>query len=266
MGTIIFVPNQFMNKRIQFFIFFMIFVLLLPTQASHAVGNTVLGVSTVYKESTGTVEFVVFIHSDEKVAGGSFDLVYDETLLSVSKSNVKTSDLLSTQLVSVNSETKGKISAAWGQVTGMQIKGDLLTIKGSVSTAGKGKNIPLKLKNVEIINENGKKVSVKVVNGAIKPFDGEVITHSSDVSVNKEDWTIHLNTPYLEGTLNEHAVTMKRGTTTVPISIEKVNSTTFKVIPLTQYSKTKYTLEITEQLTSNQGSQLQPVRFEFTVK
>lgn len=258
--------HTFMKKLIQIVVLVIVVSLLMPTQASHAVGKTVLGVSTVYTESTGSVNFSVFIRSDEPIAGGSFELVYDSTMLSVSKSNVKLGDALSSQIKSINNEKDGSVHIAWVTDNGQEMDGDLLNISGRVQSVGKGNTIPLQLKNVHLIDEKGNQVSVQVIQGAIKPFDGKQMTHSRSVAANKE-WTITLNEPFNEYSLNKYAVTIKKGSTNVPIIIEPISSTKFKVKPETKYSTGTYTLEITEQLTSLSGSKLkEPVRLEFTVR
>lgn len=258
---------SYMKKYIQYIVVLsLLLTILLPTQISHAAGKTIVGVSTVYKETTGSAKFSVFIKTSQPVAAGSLELVYDSTKLSVSKNGVKQGDAFTTQISSVNSGNAGKIVTAWASDSAVRMDGELLSITGSVTAKGKGEHIKLQLKNVELYNVNGKKIATQVIDGAIKPFDGTKKTHSENVPVTKE-WIVTLSVPVNDYSLNQHAVTVKRGSANVPIKIVTLSSTKFKVVPEKNYSRGKHTLEVSELVTSLNGNKLRkPVQLEFTVR
>ena len=241
-------------------------MLLLPATLAHAISKPVVGVSTVYMDKAGTVNLSVFIDSDERIAGGSFDLVFDPTMLTVKDKVVKEGTALSNQLTAINSAEPGKVSVAWAQTTGVSMKGTVVDFPSTVTKDGANKTINLALKNVKLFDAQGKEIAVQVLNGQVKPFTGEVKEHPGTVDVNKE-WTIRLSTPYNAATLNNQTVTVKRGTTAVEVTVTPIDATSFKVKPKNPYVKGKHTLEITDQLRSARGGKLnKPVRHEFTVK
>ncbi|MEK5039855.1 cohesin domain-containing protein [Sporosarcina sp. FSL K6-3457] len=241
-----------------------LFILLLPATLAHAISKPVVGVSTVYVEKTGTVNLSVFIDSDERIASGSFEMVYDPTLLTMR--TVKEGTAWSNQLKSLNSAEPGKVAVAWAQTTGVSMKGTVIDFSVSVPSASIGSTINLTLKNVKLFDAQGREIAAQVLDGQVKPFTGEVKEHPGTVDVNKE-WTIRLSTPYNPATLNNQTVTVKRGTVAVEVIITQIDATTFKVSPKNPYTKVKHTLEITDQLRSISGGKLnKPVRHEFTVK
>lgn len=253
-------------RNLKVFVLLSLFMLLLPATLAHAVSKPVLGVSSAYIEKAGPVNLSVFIDSDERIASGSFDVVYDPTLLTVRDKTVKEGTAWSKQLKSINSAEPGKVSVAWAQTAGVSMKGTVIEFPTTVLAAGVGSPINLTLKNVKLFDAQGKEIAVQVLNGQVKPFTGEVKVHPGTVAVDKE-WTIRLSTPYNPATLNNQTVTVKRGTVAVEVMITQIDATTFKVSPKNPYTKVKHTLEITDQLRSTGGGKLnKPVRHEFTVK
>ncbi|MEK4711869.1 cohesin domain-containing protein [Sporosarcina sp. FSL K6-5500] len=253
-------------RNLKVFVLLSLFMLLLPATLAHAVSKPVVGVSTVYMEKAGAVNLSVFIDSDERIAGGSFDVVYDPTLLTVKDKAVKEGTVWSNQLKAINSAELGKVSVAWAQATGVSMKGTVIEFPATVIAAGAGSTMNLTLKNVKLFDAQGNEISVQVLNGQVKPFTGDVKAHPGTVEVNKE-WTIRLSTPYNPATLNNQTVTVKRGTTVVEVTVKPINATSFKMTPKNPYAKGKHTLEITDQLRSEHGGKLnKPVRHEFTVK
>jgi len=258
-------PVLFM-KSIKVFVLLSLFVLFIPTTIASAVSKPVVGASTVYTEKTGTVNLSVFIDSDERIAGGSFELVYDPTQLTVRDKIVKPGPALTTQLTAINSAEVGKVAVAWAQGTGVSMKGTVIEFPATVTTEGAGTTVNLTLKNVELYDAQGKKIAVQVLNGQVKPFTGIEKIHPGTVDVNKE-WIIRLSTPYNPATLNNKTVTVKRGTVSVDVEVTRIDATTFKVKSKLPFNKAKHTLEITDQLRSAGGGKLrQPVRHVFTVK
>ncbi|WP_153730447.1 Ig-like domain-containing protein [Sporosarcina obsidiansis] len=236
---------------------------VIPTQA--AVKKTTVGVSSAFAERAGAVEIGIFISSDEKIAGGSLDIVYDADQLRIRDTDVKLTDTLSSYLSSGGSDAAGTVSLSFAKGTGSLVDGTVMNLSTYVETPGVGKEIALTLENVELYNEQGKKIDAQLVHGQIKPFKGKEDTYSNAVTGDKE-WVITLSNPYNLATLNTHAISMKRGTVSVPVEVEAVGDTKFKVKPVGKYARGTYTMEITEQLRSANGAKLsQPVRFTFKV-
>lgn len=256
-------PVLFM-RNLKVIVLLSLFMLLLPATLAHAVSKPVLGVSSAYIEKAGTVNLSVFIDSDERIASGSFEMLYDPTLLTVKAAKEGTA--WSKQLKSINSAESGKVSVAWAQAAGVAMKGTVIDFPATVTKDGAGSPINLTLKNVKLFDAQGKEIALQVLNGQVKPFTGDVQDHPVTVGVNKE-WIIRLSTPYNPATLNNQTVTVIRGATAVEVTVTRIDATSFKVTPKNPYVKGKHTLEITDQLRSTNGGKLKKaVRHIFTVK
>lgn len=258
--------HTYFMKKIKFLLVFSILLLLIPVIPTEAaVKKTAVGVSSAFVERTGSTTLTVFISSDEKIAGGSFDIIYNPDNLRINTTDVKMTDTLSDYLSSGGSDGTGKISMSFAKSSGSAIDGTIMEVKATVLTPGSGKINDLKLENVELYNEQGNKINAQLVNGQVKPFDGKDSTYSGTVGVDKS-WVITLSKPYNPATLNASAVSVKRGSTAFPIEVEAINDTQFRVKPIGSYLKTTYTLEVTDQLRSVNGAKLsQPVRLTFKV-
>lgn len=254
------------SKIIKVLVVFSLLLFWLPSTASQAKEKPILGVSTVYEKSIKTVDLAVYVQSDEKIAGGSFDITYDSSLLTVYDSSVAVGDALSGFMMnSKNGATGGKVSVAFANDTGLMVNGTVLAFKGRISKAGS--TINLDFDNVQFYGEDGKKIEVTIVDGAIKPFGGKETIHGEKVNSSKP-WTIELSTAYNRASLNEHTVSVKNSSgKLVDIVIMKVSNTKFTVKPKGNYARGTYTLEITEQLLSASGEKLkEPVQYSFTVQ
>lgn len=250
-------------KNMKVLILLSLVVLLLPSTFVQAKEKTLLGISTVYEERRTNIEVGVFIHTDEEIAGGSFDIVYDQNKMSVRKVDM---DGQLGSLSSSNYADAGTISVAWAKAEGEALKGTLLKV-----TAYPGKasdTIDFKFKNVHLYAEDGSEIAVQLLDGQIKPFPltGENNTHDSTEKIDKE-WTITLSKPFDPATLNEHTVKVKSGSNLVDVDVKRKNDNSFTVTPKGNYTRGTYILEITEQLHSLNGSKLnKPVRHEFRVQ
>lgn len=239
---------------------------MLPTINIEAKEKPILSVSTVYEKAVKTVDLAVFLQSDEKISSGSFDVIYDSTLLRVNDSSVVVGDVLSSYLLSSkNGSTAGKVSLAFANDTGATMNGTVLTFKGTIAKAGA--TIDLQFENAHFYGEDGKEIAVTLSNGAIKPFDGEEKTHLEKVD-NIRPWTITLSSAYHPASLNAYSVKVLNSVgKEMDVVLTKVSSTQFSVKPKGTYIRGTYTLEINEQLLSAGGSKLkEPVRFMFTVQ
>lgn len=238
-------------------------VLLLPL-IGQAAGNTVIGVSTVYQDKVGTVDLAVFIQGSENVASGSFDVEYDSTQLTIVDRDVKEGDILKDSLFSSNGEEAGKVSLAFANAAAGLQNGTLLTFKARVLNAGD--TVDLKLANVHFYSADGKEIPIQLIDGQIKPFNGDTKEYAGTVTGDKA-WTIKLSKSYNPASLNAYAVTVKRGTVNIDVTVVPKDDRSFTVTPKVNYPRGKYTLEITEQITSANGSKLnKPVRHVFSVQ
>lgn len=256
------------SKIIKVLVVFSLLLLWLPSTSStiQAKEKPILGVSTVYEKAVKTVDLAVYLQSDEKIAGGSFDVTYDSSLLTVSDSNVVVGDALSGFMMnSKNGANSGKVSVAFISDTGLTVNGDVLTFKGRILKAGS--TIDLNFENAQFYGEDGNEIAVTIMNGAIKPFSGKELTHGEKVNSSKP-WTIELSSEFNRSSLNEHTVIVKDNYgRQVDIVIMKVSNTKFTVKPKGTYTRGTYTLEITDQLLSATGERLkEPVRHIFTVQ
>lgn len=261
------VPITAMNtkKKMIFLSLFFAFTLLLPTSSiAKAEDTSFVGAATVYEGQRGrTVKVNLYIHGSEKIAGGSLNLLYDKSALTIQK--VELGDSLTDYMSSVNEDQAGKVSLTWAKAVGQMQEGTLLTITARL--AKPDETIALDLQDVQLFSENFSSITVETFDGAVKPFKGEAKKHESKVKRDKE-WNIRLNKAFNLATVNKHTVLVKdsRGNE-IAVNINMRNSETFTVSPKSNYVSGTYTLEITEQVQALNGTKLkQPVRYEFTVE
>ena len=231
-----------------------------------AADQSFVSVSTVYEsQKYKTVNISLYIHGTEEIAGGSLDLFYDKTALTVK--NVTMGDPLADYMTSVNKDQAGKVSLAWAKEKGQPQEGTLLTVTASLAKADE--NIALDLQNVQLFAEDFSVIKTNSFDGEVKPFKGELKKHESKVKGNKE-WTVRLNKEFHPATVNQHTVKVKdiRGNEVkVNIQLQPNAGNEFVVVPQNDYVRGTYTLEITEQVRALNGGQLtKPVRYEFTVE
>lgn len=253
-------------KNIKALLWLGILLLLIPAVPTQAASKkTAVGVSSAFLERTGSVDLAVFISSDEKIAGGSLDILYNTDQLRINANDVKMTDTLAPYLSSGGSDAAGKITLAFAKSTGSTIDGTVMEVKATVLAGGSGQVNELKLANVELYTEQGKKITVQLIDGQVKPFIGKEQTFADPVTPDRS-WVITLSKPYNPATLNAQAVSMKRGSIVVPVEVEVVSATKFRVKPVGTYPRGTYTMDITDQLRSANGAKLsQPVRFTFKV-
>ncbi|AXH98294.1 hypothetical protein DV702_00385 [Sporosarcina sp. PTS2304] len=253
-------------KNIKTLIWLSILLLLIPAIPTQAATNqTAVGVSSAFLERTGVVNLSVFISSDEKIAGGSLDILYDTEKLRINATDANMTNALSSYLTSGGSDGAGTISLSFAKATGSVVDSTVMEIKATVLAGGSGQVNELTLANVELYTEQGKKITAQLIDGQIKPFEGKEETYTKPVTGNKS-WVITLSTPYNPATLNAQAVSMKRGSYVVPVEVEVVSAKQFRVKPVETYTRGTYTMDITDQLRSANGKKLsQPVRFTFKV-
>ncbi|OKL37641.1 cohesin domain-containing protein [Domibacillus mangrovi] len=243
---------------------FFAFVFLLPNPIVKAEGKSFVGATTIYEGQKGkTLKISLYIHGSEKIAGGSLDLLYDKTALTVQKTEA--GDQLTGYLSSVHTGQDGKVSLVWAKAVGETQEGTLLTITARLLKADETTN--LDLQNVKIYSKNGSAIAVDSFDGSVKPFKGDVRKHKSKVKGDKE-WSVRLNNEFNSATVNKHTVTVKdSGGNAIDVKIKVRDSKVFVVSPKSNYSRGTYTLEITEQVRSLKGSKLkQPIKYEFSVE
>lgn len=252
------------TKTLQVFMLLSLLLLLLPSTLAQAKGQPVIGVSNGYTERADYVDIGVFIQSDEKIASGSFDLVYDSDLLKVTDRDVVLGDQLMNYLTSKSGVEEGKVTLSFAKATGETFDGTLMKIKTRVMSVNEP--IYIKFKNAQFYDEKGTKVNVKLLDGLIKSFTGDTQTHEKTETLDKV-WTITLSNAFNPATLNEHTVKVTSGTRIVDVILTPINSTSFTVTPKGNYTRGTYTLEISDQLRSANGSKLnKPIRHIFKVQ
>jgi len=253
------------SKRLKVLVMFLLFALILPNPLVQAVTKPVVGVSTVYTEKVGTIQVGVFIASDSKIASGSFELEYDEKLLRIRNQDLTIGETISPALTSTNGAKAGTVSVSWAQASEQTLNGTLLTVSAYMLKAGETANISLK--NVKLYSGNGTPIDIQLLDGAVKPFKGETKVHNKKEQPNKE-WTVTLNKEFNPSTLNKHTVVVKnsRGAL-VEVKVKKKTNNSFTVTPISNYGAGKYTLEISEQVRSINGSKLnKAIKHEFTIQ
>lgn len=223
-----------------------------------------VGVETVYESQQGrTVNFKLYIHGNKKIAGGSLDLLYDQTALSVQKAEV--GDQLSNYMISVNTDQPGKVALAWAKAQGQIQDGTILTITARLLKSNMTTN--LDLQNAELYKDDLSKITGNVFDGQVKPFKGDLKKHDSKVKGNKA-WTIKFNKAVDPATVNENTVMVKdsRGND-IDVDVKAKDNKAIVVTPKSDYPRGTYTLLITEQVRTLDGSMLtRPVKYEFTVE
>lgn len=253
------------TKKYGRFLFVLIaFALLLPTPFVKAEGKSIVGATTVYESQRGKiVKANLYIHGNEKIAGGSLDLLYDKTALTVQKAEI--GDQLSDYITSVNTEQAGKVSLTWAKGAEQQQEGTLLTLTVRLEKADE--TTALDLQDVKLYGEDFSTIAVDAYDGDIKPFKGDKKKNSSKVKGDKE-WTIRFNTAFNPATVNNHTVRVKdsRGNE-IDVSAKVRDNNVIVISPKSDYARGTYTLEITEQVRALNGSKLkQPVQYEFSVE
>lgn len=257
-------PILFMKKLKIILVVTLVWLLMPTSLQATASTKPVIGVSTVY--TAGAVNVAVFIESNERIAAGSFDIVYDPLLLTVRDKTVKEGAALATQLTSIHSAEPGKIGVSWAQLDGVAMKGAVIEFPATVTRDGVGAAIALSMKNVHLYDAQGKEIAVQALSGEVKPFNGKTEVRQGTVDTQYE-FKVRLSTPYNKATLNSYTVVVKRGTTVVDVVLTPIDAQTFSIKPVTSFAKGKHTIEITDQLRSAGGGKLkEPVRYEFTVK
>lgn len=256
-----------MSKLTKFLFAFSAFALMLPNQPAKAAETSeksVISASTVYEERKGrTVTLDIYISGKDKIAGGSLEIDYNESALTVSK--VDAGDQLQGYLSSVNSEEDGTVSLTWAKAEGEVQKGTLLTVTARLTNGNEA--IALDLNNVQLFKEDGSLMETDVFDGAVKPFDGKKQTHDKKVAGDR-DWKITLNKDFNPATVNTKTVKIldSRGTE-VEIVVNVTGQRVFTVKPKTTLARGTYTLLITEQVHSRDGKPLkEPIQFEYTVE
>lgn len=243
--------------------FFALSLWLLPSMAK-ATEKSFVEATTVYEAQKGkTVNISVYIHGSEKIAGGSLNLLYDQTELTVQK--VELGDQLSSYISSVNSDQDGKVSLEWAKATGQVQEGTLLTITARVLKVNE--TTALDLQDVQLFDEDSSAIAVDSVDGAVKPFKGSTKKNSSKVNANKA-WTVRFNRAIDPVTVNKYTVRVKdsRGKE-IDVNVKESGSKALVVSPKSNYARGTYTLEITEKIRMVNGNQLKtPIRYEFSVK
>ena len=253
------------KKIVKGLVIFCLLLCMLPNTLAQATTKSILGVSTVYTDKVGTIQLAVFVASEEKIGSGSFELNYDSSILRIRDVDLTTGDAISSSFMSTNASEAGKVSVAWAGKEGQSLNGAIINISAYVLKAGQTATISFE--NGALYSIDGSEVAVELLDGEVKPFTGETTVNSTKEAANKS-WTVTLSGDYNPATLNKYTVLVKNSRNiAVEVKLEKRTNNSFTVTPITNYPSGKYTLEITEQLRSVNGSKLNPARkHEFVIQ
>lgn len=245
-----------------------LFVLLgcvLPINVADGATKPVLGASTVYTDKTGTVGIAIFIASEQKIASGSFDIMYDSNLLKIREQDITIGEVIAPTLTSLYGSEAGKVSVAWAQAEGQTLDGTVVKLSPNVLKAGQATTI--RLANVKLFSEDGTEIVAEVLDGQIQPFNGKKSVHSKKEKSNKA-WTITLSQDVNMATVNKHTVVVKNNKgVALDIKVDKKTNHSFTVTPVSQYPTGKYILEISDQVRSVNGNKLtQAIQYEFEIE
>lgn len=247
-------------------VIFAIGLLLPPEQFAKAdvSEKSFVGVESVYENQKGKmVNINLYIHGTDKIAGGSLELAYDQTALSVQKAVI--GDQLANYISSVNIDQPGKVSLDWAEADGHIQDGTILTITAQLLKADE--TTSLDLQNVSLFKDDFSMIPIDTFNGEVKPFNGTVKKHDAKVQANKE-WTVHFNKEFNPSTVNKHTVMVKDSMGNgIDTNVTLSNQNTLIVTPISNYKSGTYTLLITDQVRTLDGTRLkQPVKYQFTVQ
>lgn len=271
--------SNFMKKRKRIWMTIASTMLLLvgiisyPTtkspQVVEAAGQGQIMVTSSYEERRGrTVSLSILLSDVDDVSAGSFELHYDADVGYVT--GAEKGDALPGDALFVNNVEQarnGVIKAAWASEESLA-EGALLTLDFRLMHRNRKNSTDLDLSNVQIFDEDGDPISLNVVDGDVKPFDGKKNASKKNINSNKT-WTITFNTPMNRSTLNPHTikVTSDRTGEEIPVKVQmSKDKKSVTVSPVKHYIKGSYTLTISDQIQSTHGDQLKEgVQLPFTV-
>lgn len=227
-------------------------------------------ITSSYDDTRGrTASLAVLVSEVEDAAAGSFELHYDSDVGYVT--GVDKGDMLPSDSIFIENTEKardGVMKFAWAGNDTLNEEGTLVDIDFRVVHGNRKDTTSLQLKNVQLFDEDGKEISVNVVDGDVKPFDGKKRTAKKNIDQNKA-WKIEFNTPMNRSTLNPHTITVKDDRTGEKLPIRVSLSKDKKIVTVTSvksYPKGSYTLTISDQIQSQRGAALkEAVQLPFTV-
>ncbi|MCI2253882.1 cohesin domain-containing protein [Domibacillus sp. PGB-M46] len=232
------------------------------TEAAEA--ESVIGATTAYEGTKGKVVTVtVYVEGAEESAGGSIKLSYDDTALTISKTEAGSE--LDGYLTSINSASPGTIEATWAKAEGELQKGTLLTFQARLAKTIE--KTAVNIEDAELYKADLSTLAVKTFDGEVKPFPGSEQKRDSKVKNNKE-WIVRLNNAVHPATVNKHNVwvTNKYGKL-IDVNVQVSDKTSFNIVPKVPYASGTYTITISDQIRGQDGKQLKnPIKYEFTVE
>jgi len=226
-------------------------------------------VTSSYEERRGrTVSLSVLLTDSDDVDAGSFELHYDADVGYVTEAE-KGDALSSDALFALNTEQarNGVVKAAWASDESLE-EGAILNLEFRLMHRNRKNQTDLDLSNVQVFDEDGDRISLNVVDGDVKPFEGKTESNKKNIKSDKE-WTITFNTPMSRSTLNPHTIKVKADRTgeEIPVKVQmSKDKKSVTVSPVKHYIKGSYTLTISDQIQSANGDPLKEgVQLPFTV-
>lgn len=226
-------------------------------------------ITSSYEERRGrTVSLSVLVSDVEDVSAGSLELHYDADVGYVTGS--EKGDALPDNALFVNNTEQAKngvIKAAWASETNLE-DGALITLDFRLMHRNRKNNTDLDLSNVQLFDKDGDPVTVNIVDGDVKPFEGNKKASQKNINSNKS-WTITFSTPMNRSTLNPHTITVTEDRTgdEIPVKVQmSKDKKSVTVSPVKHYVKGSYTLTVSDQIQSSHGDSLkEAVQLPFTV-
>ena len=250
---------------------FVLLFALLPWQGdASAVGKGSLIVSSVYEDSARkTVSISVEASDIENMASGQLELRYDPQV-GYARS-VEAGSAVSGSISTVNDEAAkdGIIKFAWISTEELSSDGELLNLEFYTTHEQGVKATDLELVQTQVFDESGKAINVSLVEGFVKPFDGQVDA-SEEVTEDKE-WTVTFSTPMEPTSINERSVYITNESRGYVHNADLSLSSDGKVLTVTPKESYggyfDYSLVVSENVRSKTNTKLkQAVKVPFTVE
>jgi hypothetical protein len=259
-----------MHTKTRYF-FILLTVLILTLSQSPSLTGAItsdsrgsITVETKYEEQRGNYTIEIHAHNLEDLAGGSFELRFDGSMLNAR--SLKPGDALHKEYFDHNLDNNS-VKVAWAAAEGKDTDGTLFEMEYRLTSNGNKSEI--NLHNVQLFDDKLNKLDVDVINGGIKPFDGDTRKSSKNVKPD-HPWTITFSNPVHRSTVNRQTIYVvnnlgQRVQTRPDISSDGKQITLHP--PVGNYKAGDFTLVITDQIRTPRGTALkQAVKMDFSIE
>lgn len=218
------------------------------------------------------IELAVLGQGIDDVAGGVIEFEFDEKIVKLENTSVgedlQSADFLVYDNLADKNRPKDTVTVAFASSEGVAINGVLLSL--SFELIRLNGETPIKIKRVELFDQQGGKIFVQTHNGAIQPFEGNESKAEQPVTGNK-DWKVAFNVPLRPSSINKQTVYVINNRTKerVPVQIGLQSNQTELIVkaPNGGYLTGDYSLYVTDQVTSKGNKSLKKaVKMSFSTK